>query len=270
MRDDGKRVSLSKLCEWFGVPRSSFYYQPKKRPTQLNRGLVEAVRQVIEEFPTYGVRRIWAVLRGRKGIKANRKAVHRIIQLNGWQKRAKPIGHRPRVKGKRHWTTCSNQLWAVDTTSFFCGRDGWCHLTAVIDCFDREIVGWRLSGSGKAQIAAAALEDGLRRRGVWRGKHRVKLRSDNGLVFGAKAFVSVANRYGMEQEYITPYTPEQNGMIERFFRSLKEECIWLHRFASRDHAFRVISDWMDFYNTERVHSALGYVAPREYRAALAA
>ena len=102
------------------------------------------------------------------------------------------------------------------------------------------------------------------------GKHHLTLRSDNGLVFGAKAFVNVANRYGLVQEYITPYSPEQNGMIERFFRSLKEECIWLRRFKNRDDAFRVIADWIDFYNCERVHSALGYKAPREYRAALAA
>jgi len=59
-------------------------------------------------------------------------------------------------------------------------------------------------------------------------------RSDNGLVFGAKVFVKVVRRYGLDQEYITPYSPEQNGMIERFFRTLKEECLWHHRFQSRD------------------------------------
>jgi transposase InsO family protein len=162
------------------------------------------------------------------------------------------------------------QMGILDTTSLFCGKDGWCHLTAVIDRFDREIVGWRLSGSGKAQIAASALEDGLRRRSFWLGKKHLTLRSDNGLVFGAKAFVNVVNRYGVEQEYITPYSPEQNEMIERFFRRLKEECIWLNRFQSRDEAFRKLADWIDFYNNERVHSALGYKAPKEYRLALVA
>jgi len=64
-------------------------------------------------------------------------------------------------------------------------------------------------------------------------------------VFGAKVFVSVVRRYGLEQEYITPYSPEQNGMIERFFLTLKQECVWLQRFEDRDHAFRVIADWLD-------------------------
>ena len=67
------------------------------------------------------------------------------------------------------------------------------------------------------------------------------------------------------QEYITPYTPEQNGMIERFFLTLKQECVWLHRFESRDHAFRVVADWLDRYHADRPHSALGYLTPKEYR-----
>jgi putative transposase len=89
-------------------------------------------------------------------------------------------------------------------------------------------------------------------------------------VFGAKVFVAVARRYGLDQEYITPYSPEQNGMIERFFKTLKEECLWLHRFADRDDAFRVIAAWLDRYDAERPHSALGYLTPKEYRTQLAA
>ncbi len=76
--------------------------------------------------------------------------------------------------------------------------------------------------------------------------------------------MAVARRYGLGQEYITPYTPEQNGMIERFFLTLKQECVWLHRFENRDHAFRVIAEWLDRYDAERPHSALGYLTPKEY------
>jgi Integrase core domain len=65
----------------------------------------------------------------------------------------------------------------------------------------------------------------------------------------------------LEQEYITPYRPEQNGMIERFFLTLKQECVWLQRFDDRDHAFRVVADCSS-YHTERPHSALGYLTPK--------
>jgi transposase InsO family protein len=68
---------------------------------------------------------------------------------------------------------------------------------------------------------------------------------------------------GLEQEYITSYSQEENGMIERFSLNLKQECVWLQRFEDRDHAFRVVADWLDRYHTERPHSALGYPTPKE-------
>jgi len=64
----------------------------------------------------------------------------------------------------------------------------------------------------------------------------------------------------------TPYTPEQNGIIERFFRSVKEECVWQHNFASFEHARRELSAWIHWYNEVRPHQALGYRSPREFRA----
>ena len=183
---------------------------------------------------------------------------------------ATAAGPSPAVQGWISRATRPNERWAIDTTHLFCGRDGWCHLTALIDCYDRTIVGWRLSRSGIAGVAAAALEDALRARRIDGTSPPLVLRSDNGLRVRRKAFVAVARRYRLTQEYITPYTPEQNGMIERFFLTLKQECVWLHRFESRDHAFRVVADWLDRYDTDRPHSALGYLTPKEYREQLAA
>lgn len=269
MKEEGKTVSVSKLMKWFSIPRSTFYYKNKSKcPRALDRALVESIRSIIDEHPTYGVRRITAMLRHRLIEQVNRKRVHRIIKANGWQVRKKPQGLRPRAFGMRSRASESDQRWAIDTTSIFCGRDGWCHLTAIIDCNDREIVGWRLSRSGIAKIAAAALEDALRERCIRQAQ--LIIRSDNGLVFGSKAFCKVAIEYGVSQEFITPYTPEQNGMIERFFKSLKEECVWSKQFLDQDHAFEEISRWITWYNTERPHSALGYVSPNQFRRQLQA
>ena len=271
MREEGNKVAIAMLCRWFGVPRSSFYYRPTPRASRpCDPQTVELVREVIDENPTYGLRRIAAVARRRSAKPLNRKAIHRVIQENSWQVRRARRGQRPRASGWRSVAERPNQRWAVDATHVFCGWDGWCHLTAIIDCCDRTIVGWRLSKSGVAKVAAAALDDALRERGIAEAWEKPLLRSDNGLVFGAKPFVAVVRRHGLEQKYITPYTPEQNGMIERFFGSLKSECVWLHRFASRDHAFRVIADWIDHYHDRRPHQALGYLTPREYREKLAA
>ncbi|MFQ5946359.1 MAG: transposase [Anaerolineae bacterium] len=90
------------------------------------------------------------------------------------------------------------------------------------------------------------------------------VRSDNGLIYQSRRFRAACRDYRLHQEFITPYTPEQNGIIERFFRSLKEECVWQHVFASFEHARREISAWIRWYNEERPHQALGYHSPREF------
>jgi len=70
----------------------------------------------------------------------------------------------------------------------------------------------------------------------------------------------------LSQEYITPYTPEQNGLIKRFFRSLKEECTWQHNFRNFSEANRAVRRWLYWYNNDRPHQSLGYKRPLEFRA----
>ena len=143
---------------------------------------------------------------------------------------------------------------------------------AVIDCCTRQIVGYHVSSRGRTQEAEAALEMGcLEEFGlVYPGEEdaRPVLRNDNGKVLTSRRFVGRCAQYGLSQEFITPYTSQQNGMVERFFRSLKEECIWLHNFEDFEHARDTIEEWVEFYNTQRPHQSLGYLSPAEFRARL--
>lgn len=141
---------------------------------------------------------------------------------------------------------------------------------AIIDTFDRSIVGWRLSQSGSAEVAVAALEDALIGRGIDPNDNELTVRGDNGLVLGSKAFTQLSRRFNVTQEYITPYTPEQNGMIERFFRTAKEELFWQHNLDDADEAFRRFTEWIDCYHEQRPHSPLGYRTPSEFRGQTAA
>jgi len=86
-------------------------------------------------------------------------------------------------------------------------------------------------------------------------RHTPVARSDNGLIFQSRRFRAALRDYRLRQEFITPYTPEQNGMIERFFRSLKEECVWQHLFQYFAEARRTIRDWIPRYNEERPNRA---------------
>ena len=74
------------------------------------------------------------------------------------------------------------------------------------------------------------------------------LRSNNGLIFTSNRYQATARLYGLHQEFITPCTPEQNGVMERFIRSLKEQCVWLYRFENLEQARKVIGSWIEEYN----------------------
>jgi putative transposase len=182
---------------------------------------------LIELYPTFGYRRLWALPRFGEGLRVNRKAVYRILKVKGWFVHQRVATPRPRVQGRRSRAQRSDERWAMDVTHVPCGADGWGHLTAVIDCHDREVNGFEFALRGRTREAERALEEAcLARFGTLRplGPTPV-VRSDNGLIFQSRRFRAACRDYHLAQEFITPYTPEQNGLIERFFRSLKEECV---------------------------------------------
>lgn len=273
LNGEGKRVSLRKISQWLGIAWSTVQYQPRrKRPPIVDQKVEGAIYELIQRYPRYGYRRITVMLRRQKGLVVNKKKVQRIMRRNGWGVKIRPKGFRPRVEAWRSVSALPNERWATDMTHFFCEDSGWCHVISVIDCWNREIIGYRVSKGQDSRVAEGALEDALIRRFHLNKAqaHRLFLRSDNGLIFTSKRYMKLVGKYGLEPEYITPYSPEQNGVIERFMRTLKEECIWLHRFSSFSQARRIIEAWIEEYNTQRPHQELGYQAPVEYREKLAA
>ncbi len=249
--------------------------QGKQSPTpKLDEELAGRIHELVKQHPTFGYRRLWALLRLGEHIEVNRKKVHHIVKLRGWQVKERLVAPRPRVTHKRSRTKKSNERWSMDVTHIYCGKDGWGHLVhtcvnaaAVIDCRDRELVGLEFALRGRAQEAERALEAAcLARFGTVRPLGPTpQLRSDNGLIFTSRRFQEACRFYRLSQEFITPYTPEQNGLIERFFRSLKEECVWQHNFESFAEAKATIRGWIVWYNERRPHQALGYRSPVQFR-----
>ena len=264
-------VSLRRVCRALDVNRSSVYLpqesSPKQTKTRVDEEIAGRLHALVQQHPTFGYRRLWALLRFGQNLTVNLKKVHRIVQLRGWQVKERLVAPRPRVQQKVSRTERSDERWAMDVTHVYCGKDGWGHLAAVIDCHDREVVGFELALRGRAKEAERALEEAcLSRFGTLRPAGPTPtLRSDNGLIFTSKRFRAACQFYRLSQEFITPYTPEQNGLIERFFRSLKEECAWQHHFGGFDEARREIARWIDWYNRERPHQALGYLSPATFR-----
>ncbi|WP_226629389.1 integrase core domain-containing protein [Alloyangia pacifica] len=90
------------------------------------------------------------------------------------------------------------------------------------------------------------------------GSHQWRL---NGSFFTSLHFTAIVGSYGLKQEFITSHCPQQYGMVGRFIRTLKEQCVHRHRFESIQHAMRVIGDWIAFYNNRRPHQALAMRTP---------
>jgi putative transposase len=257
LQDEGYSVSISRLCRWFEVPRRTVYYRPSRKKPVLQERFTQPIKQMIEENPSFGYRTVAYLLN------FNKNTVQRIFQLMHWQVRKRPVGFRPRVKAMPSRASAPNERWATDLCRVWSGRDGWATLALVIDCCSRELLGWHLSRSGRSKTAESALEQALIARFGTLGRVPTSflLRSDNGLVFTSRSYTALVRSYGLRQEFITPHSPEQNGMVERLIRTLKEQCVHRHRFETLQHASRVIGDWVSFYNTRRPHQALGMKTP---------
>jgi len=259
LKDDGYAVSISQLCRWFGIPRRTVYYKTTKKPPTVQERFAGPIKQMIEENPSFGYRTVAYLLR------FNKNTVQRVFQLMHWQVRKRPVGFRPRIRALPSVASVPNERWATDLCRIWSGRDGWAVLALVIDCCTRELLGWHLSRSGRSRTAEAALEQALIARFGTLGRVPAPflLRSDNGLVFTSRSYTALVRGYGLRQEYITPHSPEQNGMIERVIRTLKEQCVHRHRFETLQHASRVIGDWINFYNNSRPHQSLEMKTPAE-------
>lgn len=258
MAQQGDVVSVVQACRWAGLSRRSYYYQPTKAKPRVNEHLATRVKRIITDLPYAGYRTV-AWLLGE-----NKNTIQRLFQIKGWQVRKRRSGARPRVQALPSVASRPNERWATDTARVWCDYiHRWCALTLVIDCHTREALGWRLSPSGNAKSAEAALEEALITRygALGRAQDPITLRSDNGLVFTSRHYTRTVYQYGLKQEFIQPHTPQQNGMVERLIRTVKEQCLWLHHFKSLDEARQTLRAWFKYYNEQRPHQALGMKTP---------
>jgi putative transposase len=141
------------------VGRAALHRQSRARTVRLvEPPWVERLQALIQQHPTFGYRQLWALLRGHEGLVINRKAVYRVLKLKRWLVHQRPRTPRPRAQGWVSRANRSNERWAMDVTHIPCGRDGWAHLAAVIDCHDREVMGYEFALRSRAKEAERAVE----------------------------------------------------------------------------------------------------------------
>jgi putative transposase len=254
-------LSMRRQCAMLGLARSGVYRQP--RPA--NDHDLETMRRIdalFTERPFLGSRRIARTL-SEAGFPLNRKRARRLMRLMGIE----ALGPRPRTSkrapGHKIYPTLlrgltidrPNQVWAADITYIPIGR-GFLYLAAVIDWASRAVLSWRLSNTMDASFCVTALEEALARY----GKPEI-FNTDQGSQFTGSAFTGVLIEAGVRVSMDGRGRWMDNVFIERVWRSLKHEDVYLKGYADGREARAGIGAYFAFYNERRLHQALGHRAP---------
>ena len=256
-------LSLSRQCEVLSICRSSIYYTPKGESPE-NLLLMRRIDELFLKYPFYGSRQMARQLR-RTGDGAGRHRVRRLMRLMGLE----AIYQAPRTSAPHPEHRVypyllrgmaidrPNQVWCADITYIPVQR-GFLYLVAVMDWTTRHVLAWRLSNTMDARFCVEALNEALARY----GKPEI-FNTDQGSQFTSFEFTGVLKGAGVAISMDGRGRCMDNIFIERLWRSLKYEAVYLHELTDGFKAERVIGAWIDFYNTERPHSSLDGQTPAE-------
>ena len=255
-------LSLVRQCALLGVSRSSIYYRPQAASAEDLSLMGEIDRQYLET-PFYGSRRMRAWLE-RRGVRVSRKRVQRLMRAMG----LRAIYRRPSTSRRSPENpvypyllrnvriTRPNQVWAADITYLPMAR-GFLYLVAVMDWHNRYVLAWRLSNTLEAGFCAEALEEAL-------GKGRPEVfNTDQGSQFTSLEFTQVLQEQGVKISMDGKGRYQDNIFVERLWRTVKYEEVYLKAYANVLEAQRGLADYFRFYNGLRPHQALGYRTPAE-------
>ena len=263
MIDPGQAdLSVVRQCHLLGLSRSSFYYRPQAVPP-LDLPLMHAIDRLYMQYPFYGVRRIRQALR-QQGWAVNHKRVHRLMQQMGLQAiyprrrrsaggaahRVYPYLLRDRVIDR------PDQVWASDIT-FLPLQGGFVYLVAVMDWFSRYVLAWRIDNSLAPAFCLAALEDALT------GGRPEIFNTDQGPQFTSVDFTQRVECAGIRMSMDGRGRWMDNVFIERLWRSLKYEDIYLNAYETVAAITQGVARYFDFYNHVRCHQALDYATPAQ-------
>ena len=256
-------LSIARQVELLGLPRSTFYYAPRGE-SEGNLALMRRIDELFLECPFYGPRQMVRT-RTREGSIVSRCRVRRLMTLLGLQ----AIYRKPRTSdphpGHKIYpyllrglkVTRANPVWCTDITWIPMNK-GFLYLVTVMDWYSRQILIWRLSNTMDTAFCLEVLAEALARYGP-----PAIFNSDQGSQFTSLEFTQILKDHGVRISMDGRGRWRDNVFIERFWRSLKYECVYLNAVETGSEARDGIGRWIRFYNERRPHSTHGISTPDE-------
>ena len=255
------KLSIKKQCELLGISRSSYYYNPQEISEEESK-LLRLLDEQYMKTPFYGSRKMTMYLRS-LGYKINRKRVMRLMRQLGLQ----AIYPKPRtsIANKEHEIypyllrelniERANQVWCTDITYLPIGKTHF-YLVAIMDWFSRKVMSWSISNTMDVYFCKSALDEAL----LKYGKPDI-FNSDQGSQFTSKKFTDRLKQDKIKISMDGRGRCYDNIFIERLWRSLKYELIYIYEFKDGKELTKEVKKWINWYNEQRYHQALDYQTP---------
>ena len=264
MIDRDCELSIRQQCALLGVNRSGVYYE-SVGPDDEELALMRRIDELHLEHPFFGSRKMVQVLKA-EGREVNRKRIQRLMRVMDLEGMApKPNTSKPAPEHpvfpyllRNLKVSRPNQVWAADITYIAMAR-GFAYLVAIMDWYSRRVLAWRLSNTLDTGFCVEALLDALSRHpapGIFN--------TDQGAQFTADDFIEALRDRGVRISMDGKGRCLDNVFVERLWRSLKYEEVYLHAYDSMYEARAGIGSYFSFYNSRRPHQALGYQTPAAF------
>ena len=268
-------LAIERLCELFEVSRS-WYYERAGQPAHSEQDIAlrDEIERIILEFPGYGYRRVTHTLH-RQGLPVNHKRVLRIMReeslLCHLKKRfvVKTTDSRHGLPVYPNWLAgvelmAPNQAWVADIT-YIRLRSDFVYLACILDAYSRRCVGWHLSRDMTTQLTLVALQHAIALRQPLPGLIH---HSDRGVQYASHDYIACLEQIGAQISMSSVSNPYDNAKAESFFKTLKQEEVYLKEYESFADAEANLENFLEcVYNTKRLHSSLGYLTPVEFEEA---
>ena len=252
-------ISIIRQCELLSMHRSGLYYTPVPESEE-NLHLMRLMDEQYFKTPFYGKPKLTAWLRG-QGYEVNPKRIRRLMELMGWETIYRKRNLSKPCKGHKVYPYLlkglnidhGNQVWAVDIT-YIPMRRGFMYLCAIIDLHTRYVVNWSVGNSMEAAWCVSVLQEAIEKH----GKPGI-INSDQGSQFTSEEWIKACE--GIQISMDGKGRAIDNIFIERLWRSVKYECVYLYAFEDGVHLYNGLQQYFRFYNQERMHQSLDYKTP---------